>query len=116
MKNNPYNPETEPASWKWFNEKPNPEIKKDDGYCKLCTGCGEDGCCSWVNCFASLIENDKCSSGSTYLNDAMFDEKLSSIGFNAINDIKEGTKTAKEAIEFYDTEWSRAYDEIFRNN
>lgn len=24
---NPYNPETEPASWKWFNEKPVEEVK-----------------------------------------------------------------------------------------
>ena len=37
-------------------------------YCKVCTGCGEDGCCSAMNCNFSI----DCKYCETYLNDLKF--------------------------------------------
>ena len=47
------------------------------GYCELCGGCGEDGCCSHINCFQSLIKNPKCKYGETYLREASLCKEVS---------------------------------------
>jgi len=51
------------------------EEKKEEynPYCELCDCCGEDGCCSHLGCFRTLVENNKmCKYGKTYLNDAKY--------------------------------------------
>lgn len=57
-------------------------------YCELCTGCGEDGCCSALNC--TLEEG--CKYPQTYL-----------------NNLKEGYIFMKE---FYNTIYDKLSDEL----
>ena len=44
------------------------ESEMNDVYCKCCTGCGEDGCCSYLGCIReAVIKNKDCRYTKTYL-------------------------------------------------
>lgn len=82
-------------------------------YCELCGGCGEDGCCSHLSCFRTLIENPKCEYGKTYLSDAQFADELYKLGFEIKEKLKNKEITADDAvIEYennYDLIWKKVY-------
>ena len=84
-------------------------------YCELCGSCGEDGCCSHLSCFRTLIQNPKCDYGKTYLADAMFAEKLYKLGFNIIEKLKKHEITSDEAVIEYKKEYDVIWDEIYKD-
>lgn len=90
-----------------------PKKTYDSSYCELCGGCGEDGCCSYLKCFKSLIENPKCDYGETYLKDAQFADKLYTLGFNIIQKLKNHQLTSDEAVEEYENEYDIIWNEIY---
>jgi hypothetical protein len=90
------------------------EEKEDySPYCKLCTACGEDGCCSHLACFATLIENPECEYGKTYLRDARYADKMANLGSNIIEKLKNKLITAEEAVAEYDKGFHQIYDVVY---
>lgn len=84
-------------------------------YCKTCNSCGEDGCCSWLSCFAALSKDSKCEY-SGYLNDAMFDKQVLTISFDIIDGLRTGTLDASSAVLEFDSAWKSAYDKVYKKS
>lgn len=74
-------------------------------YCKICTGCGEDGCCSAVHC-EQHKDGRYCE---TYLRDL----KFAYLMFDSIQDFLKDDEESKKAI---DEIFSKNYDLIYRKN
>ena len=66
------------------------EVRKFDVYCKICGGCGEDGCCSAASC-EQHKDGMYCES---YLNDLRFSHLM----FNDIYELLEGDLKKKVDI------------------
>lgn len=85
-------------------------------YCEKCSACGEDGCCSYLTCFGSLIEDSKCDYGRTYLKAAMLDKGVVDLSFDIFEKLEKGEVTAEQAVKDFNTGWHKIYDKIYRNN
>jgi hypothetical protein len=85
-------------------------------YCPTCESCGHEGCCNFIQCFSSLIKNNKCDNGSQYLADARFHFCISQLSEEVINKLENGLYDAKLAIQAYRKEWSEIYDKIYKAN
>lgn len=97
-----------------LNKCNNCEFERNESpYCELCGGCGEDGCCSHLNCFRTLIQNPKCDYGKTYLADAMFAEKMYELGFKIFQKLKKHEITSDEAVVEYDENYDIIWNEIY---
>jgi len=72
-------------------------------YCKVCSGCGEEGCCSPLKCKQSP-DGAYCQS---YLKDLKFGYKMM-VWFDDNLYHKMSDKLQAE----YDLEWDKAYDQI----
>lgn len=71
-------------------------------YCKSCEGCGEDGCCSYINCaISSIRKNKKCDYPETYIDHLLFDKTLLDLL----------SRADLIPSDIYD----QAYDTIFKN-
>lgn len=90
--------------------------EKYSPYCKKCGGCGEDGCCSHINCFRSLIEDDTCEYGESYLRAAMLDRDIAIMGGEVINKLENGLYDANLAVKEYHKQWEEIYDKIYTKN
>ena len=73
-------------------------------YCPVCSGCGQEGCCSPLNC----SQDPNGSYCQTYLNDLKFGYKM----YDEISKLIENDPKYKEEI---DTIFDRVYEEIYRN-
>jgi hypothetical protein len=82
------------------------EIKDNySPYCPVCSGCGEDGCCS-----ASICKMDPDGSFcSTYYRDLKFGYKMDKWFHNNIYE-----KLDETLKKEYDEMWDKTYDEIYR--
>ncbi len=85
-------------------------------YCQKCSACGEDGCCSHLMCFSSLIEKSKCDYGGTYLKSAILDNKIVKLSFDIFEKLKNQEITAEQAVELFDSGWDKCYDEVYRDD
>lgn len=63
---------------KFKKAEENKEENKEETsvYCPVCESCGEDGCCSAINCDP---RNEKCMYGGSYLNDLKTSHRLVSL-------------------------------------
>ena len=90
------------------------EEKEDySPYCKLCTACGEDGCCSHLTCFSALIENPQCAYGISYLRDVMYTDKMANMCCDIIEKLRNESITAEEAVAEYDKESNLNYNKVY---
>ena len=71
-------------------------------YCKICSGCGEDGCCSALHCEQSP-DGDYCK---TYLNDLKF-------GYLMYKDLYHYLKDDEESKKKIDQIFDENYDFIY---
>jgi hypothetical protein len=79
-------------------------------YCPVCSGCGEDGCCSAVNCKQDP-EGHHCE---TYLKEL----KLSYSLLKNLDEIifkEENKEKYKELIEYYDYYFDLHWERYFNN-
>jgi hypothetical protein len=78
-------------------------------YCKLCSSCGVDGCCSHINCFSTLVLNPKCNYGRTYIKDAILNHKINEMVFNLFIKLEKDEKYTKEQFIL---DFNLKYDEL----
>ena len=90
--------------------------KYESPYCKICTSCGEEGCCPYLNCFSHLIENDNCKYGHVHLRDAKFDYRLSKMGYDIINKLENGLFDAELAVKEYHKQWNEIYEDVYKDD
>jgi hypothetical protein len=84
-------------------------------YCPVCESCGIDGCCNFIQCFRSLIENNKqCDNGEGYLKDARWYFNIAQLGEEVINKLENGLYDSKLAVEEFRKEWNIIYDRIYK--
>lgn len=78
---------------------------KYDPYCPVCSGCGEEGCCSPLICKQSP-DGHYCES---YLNDLKF-------GYSMDKFFQENIweKMSEELKKEYDEAWDKIYDEVYK--
>lgn len=97
------------------DNQPTPDkvVEGESPYCRTCDSCGEDGCCSYVNCFRELIKNDKCDYGESYLKDATFSYYVANLGNDVINKLENGLYDAALAVQEYHRQWKAIYDKIY---
>jgi hypothetical protein len=80
------------------------KIESDESpYCPICTGCGEEGCCSPLNC----TQNPNGFYCQTYLNDLKF-------GYKMYNEVSELIKDDPKYKDDVDVIFDRVYNEIYR--
>lgn len=81
-------------------------------YCELCTGCGEEGCCSHISCYRALVNKVGCSYGETYLKEVIYNKLLLGAIF------EKGATMKKEGDSFLDgilqVEFDKVYDQVYR--
>jgi hypothetical protein len=77
---------------------------KYEPYCPVCSGCGEEGCCSPLICDQSP-DGHYCGSYLKYLK---FTYKINQYFEENICD-----KMSEELIEQYNTEWNKLWDEFY---
>ena len=87
--------------------------EENSPYCELCGGCGEDGCCSHLGCFRTLIQNPKCDYGITYLKDTQFSDELYKLGYNIKEKLKNKEITADDAVIEYEKEYDLIWDKVY---
>jgi hypothetical protein len=79
-------------------------VKEDyNPYCQVCSGCGEEGCCSPLNCEHSP-EGHYCKS---YLKDLKF-------GYAMYRDIYDLISTDVETQKKHDEIWEKNYNLIYK--
>ena len=71
-------------------------------YCKVCTGCGEDGCCSAINCQHSK-DGAYCE---TYLKDLKFAYLMHNDTYEFLKDDEE---SKKKIDEIFNRNWDLIY-------
>lgn len=79
------------------------EEKYESPYCPVCTGCGEEGCCSPIHC-------EQSSDGSyckTYLRDLKF-------GYQMYKDIFNLIPKDEETQKKFDKIWHENYDIFYK--
>ena len=85
-------------------------------YCPTCESCGFEGCCNFIQCFNSLIVNEKCTNGRRYLADARFHFRISQLSEEIINYLENGSYDAKTAVELYRKEWDEIRNNVYKNH
>ena len=73
--------------------------EEDSPYCKDCTACGEEGCCSPLMCFSKLVQKDTCMYGKGYLLDIELALKFTEWVFEYVD--KNDVLTVKDANRKY---------------
>jgi hypothetical protein len=80
-------------------------------YCELCEACGEDGCCSHINCFSALIKNPKCKYGEIYIKEAILNNQTVKMIFELIENLKNNNNYTKEMfVNDFDLEYDKLLD------
>ena len=78
--------------------------EEDSPYCKDCTACGEEGCCSPLMCFSKLVQKDTCMYGKGYLLDIELALKFTEWVFeyvdkNDVLTVKDDNRKYRELID-----------------
>ena len=81
--------------------------KANEVYCNECDSCGEDGCCSHINC--ARVRLAECKYGDTYLKQIMFNDAFIKALFQDAKKV-----LGKEAQEYLDFLFDRVYNEIYK--
>jgi hypothetical protein len=90
---------------------------KFNPYCELCESCGEEGCCSHINCFSTLIKNPKCKYGQTYVKEAILNNKTNIIFFELFEKLeKDNTYTKEQFIIDFKLNYNKILEEHYSNN
>jgi hypothetical protein len=79
-------------------------------YCPACGACGEDGCCTGAMC-----KKLACHYGESYRRDYLFNEAISNVAHNLMEEIKEGKHETIHIPEIFDQRWHEAWDKIYKN-
>ena len=83
-------------------------------YCKNCSSCGEDGCCSYLRCvFNAMNKNKKCEYPETYKNELLLRDAF----YHAcMENESENLITSEFVDKMYDIAYAKAYpnSEIFK--
>lgn len=83
-------------------------------YCELCDSCGEDGCCSHIGCFSTLVKNPKCKYGESYVKDAILHRELSNMCIGLIEKFKANDSyTREQFLNDYEMQSDKIYDKRF---
>ena len=83
-------------------------------YCKVCDGCGEDGCCTFTSCFANLVKNNEgCDYGERYVKDARFAKCIANLADDLIDKLSKGEMDKDTFLKEYDREWHEYYDKVY---
>lgn len=83
-------------------------------YCTSCSGCGEEMCCSSLNCAISSIElNPNCKYSSTYAKDLRFAVLVGELAQKYLQDILEEKILMNNVKKSYDEDWDKLYDKIY---
>lgn len=78
--------------------------EKYSPYCKICSGCGEDGCCH-----ATICQQHK---DGAYCEIYLRDLKFAYLMFNALKPfLKDDIESKKKIDELYDKNWDLIYKE-----
>lgn len=80
-------------------------------YCKLCGSCGEDGCCSHIGCFSTLVQNPKCEYGEIYVRDAIFNNEVNNMTFELFSKLEKDTEYTKD---MFISEFNIKFDELLK--
>ncbi|MBC8147235.1 MAG: hypothetical protein H8E98_04550 [Bacteroidetes bacterium] len=94
----------------WFNPKYSP-------YCKLCSSCGEEGCCSPISCMYKCMDDNqpkKCEYGAGYAKDLHFAYLVEKSQSKLIHKLKKRQINQREFFEELDKEWHHFYDFIYK--
>ena len=84
-------------------------------YCEICGACGEDGCCSHLQCFSALIKNPKCEYGRTYLKDATFNSELCREYIGIFSKYEKDENYSRESfIADFNTLFDKIYDKVYK--
>lgn len=89
------------------------EIDEYNPYCELCGGCGEDGCCSHINCFRALIKNPKCKFGETYIQDSSYTKKITEMSEQLISEVESHEITEDQIVSEYNRRSNDIFNEIY---
>ena len=73
-------------------------------YCPICSGCGEEGCCSPLMC----KQDENGSYCESYLKDLHFGYKM-----NRFFEGKIADRLPEELAKEYDSKWEEVYNEIY---
>jgi hypothetical protein len=92
---------------KFLKENYHPPIKiiesDESPYCPICTGCGEEGCCSPLNC----TQDPNGSYCQTYLRDLKF-------GYKMYDEISKSLNEDPKYKDDVDIIFNKVYGEIYR--
>lgn len=80
-------------------------------YCEICSGCGEDGCCTHTGCFRALVQtNPNCKYGKSYLIDALDNKNIVRMTYRLLHRLKNKEGYTKENfIEDFERFTDRIY-------
>ena len=86
-------------------------------YCELCGNCGEEGCCSHIGCFSTLVKNPKCDYGFTYVKEAILNHNTNKMVFELVDKLeKDENYTKEQFIKDFNSKYDELLDERFSNN
>jgi hypothetical protein len=100
-----------------MNKKEVEEIEKEDDYtpyCKNCHACGEDGCCSALNCARAIMLKGKeikdCHYSETYFQELRFRYYMFEEMYEIFEDY--GNEKIKQEL---DKKYDEIYDKVYKN-
>ena len=83
-------------------------------YCSSCEGCGEEMCCSSLNCAITSIElNSNCKYSDIYAKDLRFSVLVGELAQKYLQDILEEKILLNDVKKSYDEEWDKLYERIY---
>lgn len=88
-------------------------------YCPLCDACGEEGCCSHIQCIRTLVEsNPECEYGYAYLEEVEMNDKIVEMTYKLMEAVRgsivKGVSIdAQDILNEFDEEWGKIHDEIY---
>lgn len=96
------------------NIEPINEDETYSPYCKLCEGCGEDGCCDSLSCARKLMVESAapidCKYGNTAYNDIEFAVKMYREMYNNLAD----ANSIEEYRAFVESLFDQMFEECYR--
>jgi len=98
-----------------ITEEPKPEDDDSSYYCELCTACGIDGCCSAINCIATVMEfrPKKCLYGKGYLVDIQYTEFMNKIHCEIFDRLEKKEIDADQAVKEWHESFKTGHDAFY---
>lgn len=90
-----------------FKENESEQTEFHSPYCPVCTGCGEEGCCSPIKCQQSPV--------GTYCKTYLYDLKFAYMMNDEImKKIYEDKEKNKDLIDFIDNIYDTMYEKVYK--